>query len=80
MTHVNSFKMDVEDAYKKALAAVSQFKTEVEQLVEKLEADASEELDKVPVAEPTPIAEAPAEPAKPETVTGPGADQSTKAK
>lgn len=78
MTHVNAFKMDVEEAYKKAVAAVSQFKTEVDQLVEKLEADASEETAKEPVVEPA--VQAPAEPVKPETATGPGADQSTKTK
>lgn len=80
MTHVNAFKSDVEEAYKKAVAAVSQLKTEMDQLVEKLEADASEEVAKAPVAEEAPVAEASAEPAKPETVTGPGVDGSTKAK
>lgn len=41
MTHVNAFKQDVEDAYNGAVQAVSTLKTEMDQLVAKLEEDAA---------------------------------------
>jgi cell division septum initiation protein DivIVA len=40
-TNKNAFKADVEDAYQVALRAVSQLKTEMDELVAKMEEDAS---------------------------------------
>lgn len=60
MTHVNAYKMDVEDAYNKAMNALSEFKTKVGDLVTKYE----ENVDSAPQENP-----APATPAE-----GPGPD------
>lgn len=71
MTHVNAYKTDLEDAYKAAVGAVSELKTKMDKLVEKMEADVADNADAAPAPA---TANAPEPAAANEPSADPGAD------
>lgn len=77
MTHVNAYKMDVEDAYNKAVNALSEFKSKVDDLQAKHDEDAAAVAEPAPVAEPEPETK---EDSKPETKANSSASSVTKSK